>query len=102
MRVCWRHCWKRRHSQSFPSDHRTILFERRKALYVEKTDLTPDASWLETLLESLPKSELPQVTTEPSSLSAAKAISVEKTDLTPDASLLRHCWNRRPDQTIPK
>ena len=43
-----------------------------KASKVEKTCVTPEESWLLTLLLSPPLEEYPQVMTEPPSLSAAK------------------------------
>ena len=59
-------------------------FNAAKAWVVEKIWLTPELSWLATVLLSPPYH--PQVTTEPSALSAAKAASVEKIWLTPEPS----------------
>ena len=53
------------------------------AVVLEKTFTTPELIWLLILLLSPPKRVSPQVTIEPSALSAAKARKLEKTWLTP-------------------
>ena len=53
-------------------------FSAAKEVSVEKIWLTPELSWLATVLLLAPESEAPQVTTEPLALRAAKAEPVEK------------------------
>ena len=75
----------------FESPHVTTwppLFTAANALKLEYTEVTPDASALDTVEELPPQLGSPHVTTLPSLFTAAKARLVEYTAVMFDASAL--------------